>query len=185
MRKKKEIKDIKDKKIGKLTAISFIKRENKYTYWLYKCDCGKEVIKKAAYVQNGKTQSCGCLQKKHCRKITSNKLLSTFEMCTNRLYRNYERAAKDRNLEFNLTKEEFLSYLDKDCYYCGCKPRNLLKESNNRELLYTGIDRKINSLGYSISNCVSSCYMCNKMKLNLDEDVFLKQVNKINNYKNE
>ena len=53
-------KDITGQKFNKLTAISFVKRENNHTYWLFRCDCGKEVIRPSSDIVRGKTKACGC-----------------------------------------------------------------------------------------------------------------------------
>lgn len=56
----KPIKDITGQKFGKLTAIKFIKIENHKAFWLCKCDCGNEVIKKNNDLQQGYSNHCGC-----------------------------------------------------------------------------------------------------------------------------
>lgn len=52
--------DITGKKFNKLTAIRFVERKIDYYYWLFKCDCGNEIIIRKASVLNGKTKACGC-----------------------------------------------------------------------------------------------------------------------------
>jgi len=176
-------KDITGVKFGKLSAISFNKRENGCTYWTYKCDCGKTVIKKSADVRKGNTKSCGCLSKEWLQKLAKIQTLVNNQSCINRLFRNYKRAAIDRNFTFELTLEEFERFLNKPCYYCGDVLTNRITQGKNGLLKYNGIDRTNNCLGYTSKNCVSCCYRCNKMKMNLDEDEFLEQINKIYNYK--
>lgn len=90
----------------------------------------------------------------------------------------YKKQAKNRNFAFNLSKKQFESYLDKKCYYCGEGPSNFMREGGS-SLKYNGIDRKINTQGYSMKNCVTCCYKCNKMKMNLDDKDFLDQIQKI------
>src|SRR3990167_3222644 len=78
--------------------------------------------------------------------------------------------AKVRNLEFNLTFEEFCQITDLPCNYCGenQKPR--------------GIDRVDNKIGYTIKNSVPCCRTCNFMKNIMTRDNFLYQVNKIHKW---
>ena len=63
--------DITGQKFGRLTAIEFsYKVKNKNcrgykNYWLFKCDCGKETIKRKHNVLVGDTTSCGCLSSRH------------------------------------------------------------------------------------------------------------------------
>lgn len=63
----KKVKDITELKFNKLTAIKFITKipTNR---WLFKCDCGKEVIRVKSTVITGKTVSCGCLLNEKRRK---------------------------------------------------------------------------------------------------------------------
>ncbi len=177
------LKDISGVKKGKLTAISFNKIENNSTYWNYKCDCGNIVLKKASEVNRGKVKSCGCLNKEWLKKLSKIQTLENNESCKNRIYRNYKRGAIDRKIKFNLTKEDFFKFLDKPCYYCGDEFTNEIKQGKFGVLKYNGIDRCINTEGYNIENCVSCCYKCNKMKMNLNDDDFLNQINKIYSYK--
>lgn len=58
--------DITGKRWGRLEAVKFIFRDEKYKdYWLFVCDCGNEKILQAASVKWGGTRSCGCLAHEH------------------------------------------------------------------------------------------------------------------------
>lgn len=59
----RKIKDITNKKFGRLTVIKFIKRENYKTYWECLCECGNKIITTQNNLQTGSTKSCGCLFK--------------------------------------------------------------------------------------------------------------------------
>lgn len=52
-------KDYTGERFGKLVAMER-KRENKHTYYLCKCDCGKEKWIFSGSLTNNKTKSCGC-----------------------------------------------------------------------------------------------------------------------------
>lgn len=52
--------DLTNQRFGSLTAIKKVESLGKYTRWLCKCDCGKEIIVKTVYLRNGHTTSCGC-----------------------------------------------------------------------------------------------------------------------------
>lgn len=67
-------------------------------------------------------------------------------------YKSYKLNAKNRNLEFLFTLEEFKKFSNQPCYYCK-KATNII-----------GIDRTDNRIGYIISNCVSCCKQCNLAK---------------------
>lgn len=64
------------KVFGRLTVIGYAGKTRKITersavtvtYWKCRCSCGKEVIVGQQELQNGDTQSCGCLLKDHLRE---------------------------------------------------------------------------------------------------------------------
>lgn len=59
----KEI-NITGKKFNRLTALKYIcKSKNGHHKWLFKCDCGKEIITDKTSVACGRIKSCGCLAK--------------------------------------------------------------------------------------------------------------------------
>lgn len=72
--------DITGKKFNRLTAIRLhhIEKYNHGTkhFWLYKCDCGNEVVLNKNNVSNGHTQSCGCFQREQTAKASSSHNLS-------------------------------------------------------------------------------------------------------------
>lgn len=80
---------------------------------------------------------------------------------------NYKNGAKQRNLLFELTKQQFANLTSAPCYYCGS------------ELDYVGIDRIDTNKGYIYNNVVPCCFICNKMKNTLTIDQFIKQIDKI------
>ena len=57
-------KDIVGQRFNRLVAIK-LSRKNKWKadYWLFKCDCGNEVIRLKSGVTSNTTKSCGCLRK--------------------------------------------------------------------------------------------------------------------------
>ena len=54
----KLVKDIRGRQFGQLTAIQYIASSK----WLCRCACGNEAIVKTCNLNNGHTQSCGCLR---------------------------------------------------------------------------------------------------------------------------
>ena len=62
----KTVKDLTNKKFGKLTAIKPLeKRKNKKIVWICKCDCGNVVEVVGTSLTSGNSKSCGCICKKH------------------------------------------------------------------------------------------------------------------------
>lgn len=129
--------------------------------YIYKCDdCHRDLRVRKGMIENH-TGKC---------KICSKKVLrcKPYEC----LYNDIKRNAKRRQIPFSLTYNNFLTLVDKDCYYCNAK----LKFSEFRldEKGYaSNLDRKINSLGYTDENAVPCCWRCNKMKGNIDFDEFI------------
>jgi hypothetical protein len=83
-----------------------------------------------------------------------------------KVYVAYQYKAKERNLSFSLTLEEFEKLTQAPCFYCG-------------EIPAMGIDRRDNRIGYNSRNCVTACMECNFMKRAMLEHRFLYRALKI------
>jgi len=90
-------------------------------------------------------------------------------------YSNYIRCAGDKNLDFEISQEEFNTLVKEPCHYC-----NIIQERG-----FNGIDRLDSNAGYVMDNCVSCCKTCNFMKCSLSADVFLKRIEHILTYNNK
>lgn len=172
-------------KVGKLTPVkSLNKKDNRRRIlWLFKCDCGNQCEISASDVKLNRVLSCGCLQREHVNRLSKSKILPDKGGVKNKLFKRYIKEAENRGYEFSLTKEEFFVLINGNCFYCGQEPSNKMYNTVDKNpdymIVYSGIDRLDNCIGYTNKNSVSCCYICNKMKLNLDSDQFLKQVEKI------
>ena len=78
-------------------------------------------------------------------------------------YDTYIRSAKIRNYIFNLTIEQFTKIVQQPCHYCGSLQENKIN----------GIDRKDNTIGYLIENCLPCCGACNYAKRSRSYDDFV------------
>lgn len=85
----------------------------------------------------------------------------------------YKRAAKKRNVDWLLTDDEFKTFWQQPCAYCGDKIETI------------GIDRVENDKGYFIGNCKPCCTTCNMMKMTLTKDEFINKMKIILNNLNE
>ena len=82
-------------------------------------------------------------------------------------FRQYKSNAKKRNIEFKLSKIEFINILtNKRCFYCGAIDE-------------LGIDRIDSNLGYTINNCTTCCKKCNIMKNVFSQFEFQEHIEKI------
>ena len=64
----------------------------------------------------------------------------------------YKRGAKQRGHEFRLTREQFESFWQKPCTYCGTDIETI------------GLDRMDSSKGYTMENVTPCCFGCNARK---------------------
>jgi hypothetical protein len=55
--------DYTGQRFGNLTAINFVRRVNNITYWLFKCDCGKEYVSAIANIKKRNGITCTCKKK--------------------------------------------------------------------------------------------------------------------------
>lgn len=84
-------------------------------------------------------------------------------------YNVYKRSAEIKNLEFKIEYDEYINLVENECYYCG-----ILQEKG-----FNGIDRRDQTMGYILDNCVSCCQLCNYMKGSLSDVVFINRIEHI------
>lgn len=164
-------------------------------YFICECSCGKKnLIKKAQSVTQNKTKSCGCLAIEKAKKTHR---LNPGDTTFNMLEQRYRRAAKERKQMYSLTREQFRSLISSNCHYCGFQGRNIngllskngnikgnrstcTKEWADRQWIKAnGIDRKDNSIGYELDNCLPCCEICNIGKNNRSYNDFINYINRL------
>ena len=88
-----------------------------------------------------------------------------------------------------MTFDEFKSFLHQNCFYCDGEPSSVYQIKNSKTgeiraglpLIYNGIDRLNNEIGYTTENCVTCCETCNRMKMKYDYNFFINHITKIFN----
>lgn len=134
-----------------------------------RCDCGDERGVRSDYLRQGRSVSCGCFrgisnQTRPKGKGPPNKLPAG-EADKQRILRRYAKRARDKDLPWELTFDEFVNLISGHCSYCGAPPAADRNQGDlNGMFPSNGIDRIDNSLGYTTANCVTACGMCNKAK---------------------
>ncbi len=123
----------------------------------------KSSIRSKSWYENQDKRSLYQKRKERQIELGRPKWYSTPERCI----KPYIKNALNRNLEFNLSLEEFKSFWQKDCHFCSDTINTI------------GIDRLDNNLGYTLENVVSCCKICNFMKRNLSVEDFLTKCKRI------
>ena len=121
----------------------------------------------SCYHMSGKTKAGKSKRRSKCSECQQKHRAKNWSAQPEKLLKEYKRWAKARNLTFKLTLEQFLSFQNQSCNYCG-------------ELLdRIRLDRINNKVGYTINNVVPCCHICNKIKGANQQDIFIKQIEKI------
>lgn len=168
-------------KYGMFTVKAIAPRAEKPPFLRYVCvcECGNTITLPAHKLINGLTKSCGCLPRGPREKSPGH--TSAYQ-----LWSNYKFGAKRRKLEFTLTCEELEELCQLLCHYCGAEPSQIIRRNNKTghatPFIYNGLDRVNNKEGYTLSNVVPACWMCNHMKKNRSPEEFLSHVTKIAAY---
>lgn len=187
-------------KIGKVTILSFShstpteKEGRLYYYYTYLCECGNVgVAAKHTLLQSLKKNTYSC---KSCRginlglrnTITSVKYENPLEAKCAILFSNYKSKCKSKGWDFELTFEQFKNIVTQNCHYCNLEPNNCrLDRAKSRQgisrINFNGIDRKDNSLYYTVENSLPCCEDCNKAKRELSYDDFIVLIKRIYEYR--
>jgi len=158
-------------------AIKYCSRISPFVIVEAICDCGRLINVRPGNLRSGNTKSCGCYQRR--RASEGNKLEKS---TLRKLLKRYSGSAKNRNLPFFLTLDQFELLVSSSCHYCGDSPSRdiCLKTAFSVERIkFNGIDRMDNSLGYTPDNCVPCCTRCNYMKRDLNYLEFIRRIKHI------
>jgi 5-methylcytosine-specific restriction endonuclease McrA len=170
----KNWKNIKGQKFNKLKVVEYCgPNSHGKAQWYCECDCGKSIVVIGISLRNGHTKSCGCLSR-----------YESGIAALNWLYYSYQKGAKSRGLEWNLTKEQFQALTSSCCSICGIFPKQSAIVSSeewkyNGNYLYNGIDRIDNTVGYVFDNCRTACKICNGAKHSMTETNFQQWLDRI------
>lgn len=172
--------DLTGKVFGRLLVLKRVKDKSfKSTRWLCRCECGTEKEIDGKSLKNRHTVSCGCHKRDCVRKEKG-------EAGFNYMYYTYENNARHKeNRIFELTKEEFKSIVQSNCFYCGTAPRKeyvhgkaymTQEQIDWAKYVANGVDRVDNDKGYSVDNCVACCTRCNLAKRAMTQEAFCSMV---------
>lgn len=85
-------------------------------------------------------------------------------------YTRYKCSAKERDIFFGLSFDEFMAFWKVPCSYCGDKINTI------------GIDRIVSETGYIPGNVVSCCCWCNRAKNKWPVSVFIERCTAVVEY---
>jgi len=162
--------DFVGKRFGKLLIVKKIGvSTDRNLIWAAKCDCGNIIKIASKYLLSGKTKSCGCLRK-----------IEKGEANFNKIFAGYIKEAKRKKIPFTLKREEFRDLTQKNCHYCETIPSQIRnRRFSNGVYIYKGIDRKDNTRGYTLSNSLPCCFICNRAKGNMEYKDFILWIKRI------
>lgn len=179
------------KKIGKLTVLEKFTLPKKRGYFCKCiCSCGKyTTVSLYELIRKKHSKSCGCNRRGQRKNIK--------DVCINILYASFKATAKHRKIDYHLNKDDITNLVFKPCYYCESPPKQkkYVHNLDKNYILYNGLDRVDNNIGYIKDNVVTCCWTCNSMKAGLSCVDFYRHISKIyskinektaiDNYKNE
>lgn len=167
-------------KFGKLTVQEWCEKKKS---WLCSCECGGQTYARSWALKTGRHTSCKCgiTASRPDKRLPDNLGLKRDIM------RGYVTAAERRGYKFNISEELFCTLILQNCAYCNSEPQTKYniapskKYKHNRVLMYNGIDRVDNTIGYLESNIVPCCEKCNMAKRDMSIQEFKEWVVKLYN----
>lgn len=143
--------------------------------WYVRCDCGNEKIVSGGSLQQGASQSCGCLNKE---RTSESRRLKTGNAARNRVLKIYKDDANARHFSWNISDSQFDPLVLSPCHYCGRSPGRIVTWGRG-VFVCNGIDRLDSRVGYEENNVVPCCEICNRMKGTLTLEKFLERIKEI------
>lgn len=169
--------DLINKKFGKWFVLQKVDSRGNSSYYLCRCDCGKEKSIRGTHLTMGKSRSCGCL----ITELSNPKLASARKV--------YSNGYNDGNLSF----AEFLSLSSMPCFYCAKEISNSVNRYawktsgvsqfaiDNGKFIYNGLDRIDSKLPHNKNNVVSCCSDCNYAKSDMSLEKFRDWISRVYN----
>lgn len=181
-------KDLIGQVFGRLTVIaeadSIVSSSgNNRTAWLCECSCKDKTQKviKADHLIQETTKSCGCLNDEKRSERAANMYgaitkYSPTEASARRIFRT-------QYADGDLTYEEFYTFSQQNCFYCGSAPSNTANcfkgsaqaskaSIANGNFTYSGLDRLDNTKPHNKDNLVPCCKHCNYAKRDRTSEEF-------------
>ena len=111
----KHVKDLSQKRFGKLVVEKYIGIRKRQAIWLCKCDCGNETYTVARQLMSGGTTSCGCSQLQTAHDICIKRNVTHGCSKTDTLY-NIWKSMRGRC--FNTNDKSYINYGERGITIC-------------------------------------------------------------------
>lgn len=147
----KKYEDLSNRKFNRLTVGKKIKKDkNNVIQWECFCDCGNKLYVYASALKNGKTKSCGCLQKEHYLSSPGKK---------HGLHGSKEYKIWDAMIQrcHNQNNKAYHNYGGRGIFVCSewkNSFKNFYNDMGPRPSDKHSIERKNNNKGYDPENCI-------------------------------
>ena len=152
-------KDLKGQIFGRLEVLEMtderqLHGQGAHVVWKCKCHgCGSVVKLSSRTLLINNATSCGC------------RGLKPGDAALNCLLTSYKKWAKEKGVEWGLTRKQANRLFKSNCHYCGAEPKNKSNSRSYKEsYMYNGLDAVDNKKGYELSNVVPCCKKCNEVK---------------------
>lgn len=160
---------------GQRFGMLVVRRRSFGQHWFVDCDCGNSKTVLGYNLKSGRTKSCGCQERAPGRS----KARPGYPTWLSQLWQEYTAGARNRNLDFGLSLEQLRELAKSNCHYCGRPPQQRQSSTAPKDMVVNGIDRIDSKIGYNISNCVPCCEVCNRMKMAISYEDFIRHILKI------
>lgn len=148
--------------------------------WKCLCDCGQITHVIGHRLKIGHTKSCGCMARNRFKqKYRDNSDLR--KTAVSRIIGRYRSKAKQRSIEWKISRDVFEEMIEMPCYYCG-EEHSLSMTILDYTYKYNGLDRINSNLGYEEKNVVPCCKSCNMAKSDMKQRDFYKWALKVADY---
>lgn len=154
--------------------------DKKKGVYVIECSCGKISSGTATYI-NKRLKRFEVNKYSACVNCSNNlkKQFSKEEDDFKVVFNSYKRRAKNINKPFLLSLNDVKKLITDDCHYCGDSCKNSRINSKKERIYYNGIDRINSNEGYTITNTLPCCKLCNYSKHTQSYEEFLERIKKI------
>lgn len=156
-------------------------KQTKKTHWYCKCDCGNYCSIIYGHLKTGNSKSCGCRRATNTR---SGKWTG-YKHITGSHWNNIKKDAKKRDIKVEITIQEASDLLEKQNFKCALTGETLIMAATHKEYLQglrtASLDRIDSNKDYSLDNIRWIHKEINLMKLDYNDEEFIKWCTKVSN----